>query len=309
MKDERRSQAEDRRRSDRRRNDRRRGSPPVMQDRRTRFSLLYFFIVVAFVLGLNYMLGQGTSERLPYSELKARIAAGQIDRVVIGPQQMRAEPNDSRVTNYVIYSRGSTSANWSRRAETSSSTFHDSGIPHLQYFVASQDGTPHAYKGMAVEVAVRRDVDRGLVRPGLARLRRRRLRLCAPHPLPLRAPDDPSPRAFQPDPRPHRRAGIFRRRRQPAPKGALAEGRKRPGIMTIDYIRGPNGQGITPPAPPPRTTRSAGTYRRWSTPRPGVRTPPTPPTRCRWSSSRRRGRRSGKPGCGPTAALPRSAPP
>ncbi|HSJ30971.1 MAG TPA: ATP-dependent zinc metalloprotease FtsH [Longimicrobiales bacterium] len=95
MKDERRSQAEDRRRSDRRRNDRRRGSPPVMQDRRTRFSLLYFFIVVAFVLGLNYMLGQGASERLPYSELKARIAAGQIERVVIGPQQMRAEPNDS----------------------------------------------------------------------------------------------------------------------------------------------------------------------------------------------------------------------
>ena len=95
MKDERRSQVEDRRRSDRRKSDRRRGSPPIMQDRRTRFSLLYFFIVVAFVLGLNYMLGRGTSERLPYSELKARIAAGQIERVVIGPQQMRAEPNDS----------------------------------------------------------------------------------------------------------------------------------------------------------------------------------------------------------------------
>ena len=73
MKDERRSQAEDRRRSDRRRNDRRRGSPPVMQDRRTRFSLLYFFIVVAFVLGLNYMLGQGTSERLPPVMRPARL--------------------------------------------------------------------------------------------------------------------------------------------------------------------------------------------------------------------------------------------
>ena len=95
MKEERRSAGQNRRRSDRRKNDRRRGSPPVMQDRRARFSLMYFFIVLAFVLGLNYLLGQGTSERLPYSELKARIAAGQIDRVVMGPQQMRAEPNDS----------------------------------------------------------------------------------------------------------------------------------------------------------------------------------------------------------------------
>jgi cell division protease FtsH len=95
MTEERRNAAENRRRSDRRRNERRRGGPPVMQDRRTRFSFLYFALVLVFVLGLNYMLGQGTSERLPYSELKARIAAGQIERVVIGPQQMRAEPNDS----------------------------------------------------------------------------------------------------------------------------------------------------------------------------------------------------------------------
>ena len=57
--------------------------------------MLYFVIILAFVLGLNYMLGQGTTEKLSYGELKARIAAGQIDRVVIGPQQMRAEPNDS----------------------------------------------------------------------------------------------------------------------------------------------------------------------------------------------------------------------
>lgn len=51
------------------------------------------------------------------------------------------EPADDRVTNYVIYSRGSTSAGWSRRAETTSSTFHDAGTPHLQYYVASQDAS------------------------------------------------------------------------------------------------------------------------------------------------------------------------
>ncbi len=60
------------------------------------------------------------------------------------------EPSDNRITNYVIYSRGSTNANWSRRAETSSSTFHDSGIPHLQYFVASQDAAGNESDGSNV---------------------------------------------------------------------------------------------------------------------------------------------------------------
>jgi cell division protease FtsH len=95
MKEERRNEGAERRRTDRRKADRRRGGPPVMQDRRTRFSLLYFAVVVAIVLGLNYIMGRGTTERAQYGELKQRIAAGQIDRVVIGPQQMRLTPNDS----------------------------------------------------------------------------------------------------------------------------------------------------------------------------------------------------------------------
>jgi hypothetical protein len=52
MKQERRN-ADDRRHTNRRKGDRRRGSPPVMQDRRTRFSFMYFVIVLAFVLGLR----------------------------------------------------------------------------------------------------------------------------------------------------------------------------------------------------------------------------------------------------------------
>ncbi len=48
-------------------------------------------------------------------------------------------PNDSRIASFVVYSRGSTSAGWSRRAETTSYSFHDTGFPHLQYFVASMD--------------------------------------------------------------------------------------------------------------------------------------------------------------------------
>ncbi|HEX6133754.1 MAG TPA: ATP-dependent zinc metalloprotease FtsH [Longimicrobiales bacterium] len=56
---------------------------------------MYFLIVLAFVLGLNYVLSRGESRQAPYSELKQRIAAGQIERVVIGPQQMRVVPGDS----------------------------------------------------------------------------------------------------------------------------------------------------------------------------------------------------------------------
>jgi len=95
MNEERRRAAEDRRRKDRRQRAQRRGATPVMNDRRTRFSLVYFAIVVAFVLGLNVMLGRGTSERVRYSELKQRIAAGQVEQVVIGPSQIRATPSDS----------------------------------------------------------------------------------------------------------------------------------------------------------------------------------------------------------------------
>ena len=95
MKDERRQATEDRRRADRRTASRRGVNPPVMSDRRTRFSLLYFLIVVGFVIGLNYMLGQSTEDRIHYSELKRRIAAGHVEHVIIGPQHVRAIPSDS----------------------------------------------------------------------------------------------------------------------------------------------------------------------------------------------------------------------
>ena len=51
------------------------------------------------------------------------------------------EPNDSRVANYVVYSRASTSDAWGRRGETTSNTFHDAGVPHLQYYVTSEDAS------------------------------------------------------------------------------------------------------------------------------------------------------------------------
>ena len=49
------------------------------------------------------------------------------------------DPNDGRVADFVVYSRGSTSDRWHRRAATTSTTFHDVGIPHLEYYVVSED--------------------------------------------------------------------------------------------------------------------------------------------------------------------------
>lgn len=49
------------------------------------------------------------------------------------------DPGDADISHFVIYSRGSTNNSWSRRAATTSSTFHDAGIPHLQYYVVSED--------------------------------------------------------------------------------------------------------------------------------------------------------------------------
>lgn len=56
-------------------------------------------------------------------------------------------PNDGRVANFVVYSRGSTADAWGRRGETTSNTFHDAGVPHLQYFVASEDAAGDESRG------------------------------------------------------------------------------------------------------------------------------------------------------------------
>lgn len=60
---------------------------------------------------------------------------------------LRWDPvDDSRVANYVVYSRGSSAEQWSRRAETTSASFNDLGVPDFQYQVAteSSDGSESA---------------------------------------------------------------------------------------------------------------------------------------------------------------------
>jgi len=46
---------------------------------------------------------------------------------------------DASLASYRIYSRGSTNTAFSLRGETTSNTFHDNGVPHVQYYVTATD--------------------------------------------------------------------------------------------------------------------------------------------------------------------------
>jgi hypothetical protein len=48
---------------------------------------------------------------------------------------------DPGLASYRVYSRGSTSSGWGLRGETTSNTFHDDGVPHLQYYVTAVDAS------------------------------------------------------------------------------------------------------------------------------------------------------------------------
>jgi hypothetical protein len=47
--------------------------------------------------------------------------------------------NDPNLAVWHVYSRGSTSDSYRLRASTTSNSFHDEGIPHLQYYVTAED--------------------------------------------------------------------------------------------------------------------------------------------------------------------------
>ncbi len=47
--------------------------------------------------------------------------------------------NDPNLASWNVYSRGSTSESYRLRGTTTSNSFHDAGVPHLQYFVTAED--------------------------------------------------------------------------------------------------------------------------------------------------------------------------
>jgi cell division protease FtsH len=81
--------------------DRRTVSTPggPIDGRRARFSLGYFAVAFLILIAIQYFVGQQGTKRIPYSELKGRIAAGQVASVSLGVQSVQAVPVDSIVKN------------------------------------------------------------------------------------------------------------------------------------------------------------------------------------------------------------------
>jgi cell division protease FtsH len=64
---------------------------------RARFTLFYFIVAFLLLIGMNLLLGQPDTSQVTYSELKQRIAAGQVEEVRFRGQQITAVPDTSAV--------------------------------------------------------------------------------------------------------------------------------------------------------------------------------------------------------------------
>jgi cell division protease FtsH len=64
---------------------------------RARFTLLYFMVAFLLLIGLNLMLGQQDVSEIDYTELKQRVAAGQVQEVRFRGQQITAVPDTTAV--------------------------------------------------------------------------------------------------------------------------------------------------------------------------------------------------------------------
>ncbi len=67
------------------------------QAKRARFTLFYFVAAFLLLIGLNLLLAQPDASEITYSELKQRIAAGQVEEVRFRGQQITAVPDTAEV--------------------------------------------------------------------------------------------------------------------------------------------------------------------------------------------------------------------
>jgi cell division protease FtsH len=64
---------------------------------RAQFTLFYFIVAFLLLIGLNLLIGQEETSEITYSELKQRIAAGQVEEVRFRGQQITAVPDTAEV--------------------------------------------------------------------------------------------------------------------------------------------------------------------------------------------------------------------
>jgi hypothetical protein len=104
-----------------------------------RFSLCYLLVVAGLVAGAcrNNTVSSGTLP--PPQNLAYQLDPSGDPNRPAGIRLAWDDVQSSDLASYRIYSRGSTGSSFLLRGETTSNTFHDNGVPHLQYYVTAVD--------------------------------------------------------------------------------------------------------------------------------------------------------------------------
>ena len=100
--------------------------------------LLLYLLLVATVACQQYVTdgGGGNAPSTPTNLSYELEPSGDPDRP-LGILLFWDGVTDNNLSSYRIYSRASSSGSFGLRGETSSNTFHDNGIPHLEYYVTA----------------------------------------------------------------------------------------------------------------------------------------------------------------------------
>jgi hypothetical protein len=98
--------------------------------------LLMSVLLLATVACHENLVDPGTAPSTPANLTYELEPSGDPDRP-LGILLVWNDVTDANLSSYRVYSRASSSGSFGLRGETSSNTFHDNGIPHLQYLVTA----------------------------------------------------------------------------------------------------------------------------------------------------------------------------
>lgn len=103
-----------------------------------RYSWLTGPLLVLAACSENQIVGGGSLVSAP-SNLGYTVEASGTPGAPSGVLLQWDFDNDPNLSSWNVYSRGSTAESYRLRATTTSNSFHDEGIPHLQYYVTATD--------------------------------------------------------------------------------------------------------------------------------------------------------------------------
>src|SRR5205809_8145411 len=113
---------------------------PTPVEEAMRLSLRHLLLVVAGLTAgacQNNTVSNGTGTLPPPENLSYELDPSGDPVQPTGIRLAWDDVQSSDLASYRVYSRGSTSGSFLRRGETTSNTFHDNGVPHLQYYVTA----------------------------------------------------------------------------------------------------------------------------------------------------------------------------